>query len=66
MITPDGRAAVGSNVGDTGEVHCIAVEASFTGQSVHAVVAALQLTPEAEAAVRQRDVTWYYRDGPEN
>jgi outer membrane murein-binding lipoprotein Lpp len=31
----------------------------FTGQPAHAVVAALQLTPEAETAVRQGDVTWY-------
>ena len=64
---------------DTGEVHYIAVEASFTGgeddtrralrnaryltrftgQPAHAVVAALQLTPEAEAAIRQGNVTWY-------
>ena len=64
---------------DTGEIHYIAVEASFTGgeddtrralrnaryltrftgQPAHAVVAALRLTPEAEAAIRQGDVTWY-------
>lgn len=30
------------------------------------MVAALLLTPEAEAAVRQGHVTWYYRNGPEN
>ena len=64
---------------DTGEIHYIAVEASFTGgeddtrralrnaryltrftgQPAHAVVAALRLTPEAEEAIRQGDVTWY-------
>ena len=64
---------------DTGEIHYIAVEASFTGgeddtrralrnaryltrftgQPAHAVVAALRLTPEAEAALSQGDVTWY-------
>ena len=64
---------------DTGEIHYIAVEASFTGgeddirrarrnaryltrftgQPAHAVVAALRLTPEAEAAIIQGDVTWY-------
>ena len=58
---------------DTGEIHYIAVEASFTGgeddtrralrnaryltrftgQPAHAVVAALRLTPEAEAAISQ-------------
>ena len=63
----------------TGEIHYIAVEASFTGgeddtrralrnarymtrftgQPAHAVVAALRLTPEAEAAISQGDVTWY-------
>ena len=31
----------------------------FTGQPAHAVVAALQLTPEAETAVRKGNVTWY-------
>ena len=64
---------------DTGEIHYIAVEASFTGgeddtrralrnaryltrftgQPAHAVVAALRLTPEAEEAISQGDVTWY-------
>ena len=64
---------------DTGEIHYIAVEASFTGgeddtsrarrnarylarftgQPAHAVVAALRLTPEAEAAIKQGNVTWY-------
>ena len=64
---------------DTGEIHYIAVEASFTGgeddtrralrnaryltrftgQPAHAVVAALRLTPEAEEAIRQGDVTCY-------
>ena len=64
---------------DTGEIHYIAVEASFTGgeddtrralrnaqyltrftgQPTHAVVAALQLTPEAQAAISQGDVIWY-------
>ena len=64
---------------DTGEIHYIVVEASFTGgeddtrralrnaryltrftgQPAHAVVAALRLTPEAEAALSQGDVTWY-------
>ena len=64
---------------DSGEIHYIAVEASFTGgeddtrralrnaryltrftgQPAHAVVAALRLTPEAEAAIRQGNVTWY-------
>ena len=64
---------------DTGEIHYIAVEASFTGgeddtrralrnaryltrftgQPAHAVVAALRLTPEAETAIRQGDLTWY-------
>ena len=64
---------------DTGEIHYIAVEASFTGgeddtrrslrnaqyltrftgQPAHAVVAALQLTPEAQAAISQGDVIWY-------
>ena len=64
---------------DTGEIHYIAVEASFTGgeddtrralrnaryltrftgQPAHAVVAALRLTPGAEEAIRQGDVTWY-------
>ena len=64
---------------DTGEVHYIAVEASFTGgeddtrrslrnaqyltrftgQPAHAVVAALQLTPEAQAAISRGDVIWY-------
>ena len=59
---------------DTGEIHYIAVEASFTGgeddtrralrnaqyltrftgQPSHAVVAALRLTPEAEAAIKPR------------
>ena len=31
----------------------------FTGQPAHAVVAALRLTPEAEEAISQGDVTWY-------
>ena len=31
----------------------------FTGQPAHAVVAALRLTPEAEAAIKQGNVTWY-------
>ena len=64
---------------DTGEIHYIAVEASFTGgeddtrralrnaqyltrftgQPAHAVVAALQLTPEAQEAINQGDVIWY-------
>ena len=64
---------------DTGEIHYIAVEASFTGgeddtrralrnaryltrftgQPAHAVVAALRLTPEAEEAIKQGNVTWY-------
>ena len=64
---------------DSGDIHYIAVEASFTGgeddtrralrnaryltrftgQPAHAVVAALRLTPEAEAAISQGDVTWY-------
>ncbi len=64
---------------DSGEIHYIAVEASFTGgeddtrralrnaryltrftgQPAHAVVAALRLTPEAEAAIRHGDLTWY-------
>ena len=64
---------------DSGEIHYIAVEASFTGgeddtrralrnaryltrftgQPAHAVVAALRLTPEAEATIRQGNVTWY-------
>ena len=64
---------------DTGEIHYIAVEASFTGgeddtrralrnaryltrftgQPAHAVVAALRLTQEAEAAISQGGVTWY-------
>ena len=64
---------------DTGEIHYIAVEASFTGgeddtrrslrnaqyltrftgQPSHALVAALQLTPEAQAAISRGDVIWY-------
>ena len=64
---------------DTGEVHYIAVEASFTGgeddtrralrnaqyltrftgQPAHAVVAALQLTLEAQEVINQGDVVWY-------
>ena len=64
---------------DSGDIHYIAVEASFTGgeddtrralrnaryltrftgQPAHAVVAALRLTPEAEAAIRLGNVTWY-------
>ena len=64
---------------DSGEIHYIAVEASFTGgeddtrralrnaryltrftgQPAHAVVAALRLTQEAEAAISQGDVSWY-------
>ena len=64
---------------DSGEIHYIAVEASFTGgeddtrralrnaryltrftgQPAHAVVAALRLTQEAEAAISQGNVTWY-------
>ena len=64
---------------DTGEIHYIAVEASFTGgeddtrralrnaqyltrftgQPAHAVVAALQLTLEAQEAITQGDVVWY-------
>ena len=31
----------------------------FTGQPAHAVVAALRLTPEAEEAIKQGNVTWY-------
>ena len=31
----------------------------FTGQSAHAVVAALQLTPGAQAAINRGDVIWY-------
>ena len=31
----------------------------FTGQPAHAVVAALQLTPEAQAAINLGDVIWY-------
>ena len=65
---------------DSGEIHYIAVEASFTGgeddtrralrnaryltrftgQPAHAVVAALRLTQEAEAAIRQGLVTVSY------
>ena len=68
-----------ANHRDTGEIHYIAIEASFTGgeddtrralrnaryltrftgQPAHAVVAALHLTPEAEAAISQGDVIWY-------
>ena len=68
-----------ANHRDTGEIHYIAVEASFTGgeddtrralrnaryltrftgQPAHAVVAAMRLTQEAEAAISQGNVTWY-------